>query len=107
MEHTRENALIFLTHHCEVFSTALHATEKAGKQHVLDVVAGAVVELAHVKGTGLVAVKVGLLLQDLQDVLLHQVWVPDLIPGWDEQKFGLRILTNIWTHQAIEDISVV
>lgn len=69
------------THHFEVFSAALHPTVVAGEQHVLDVVARPVVEFAHVEGAGLVAVKVGPLLQSLQHVLLHQVRVPDLVPG--------------------------
>lgn len=69
-----------LTHHFEVFSTALHATVEAGQKHVLDVVACPVVEFAHVEGPWLIVVKVGPFLQDLQDIFLHQVWVPDLIP---------------------------
>lgn len=70
-----------LTHHFEVFSTALHASVVAGEQHVLDVVARSVVEFAHVEGAGFIVVKVGPVLQDLQDIFLHQMWVPDLIPG--------------------------
>lgn len=72
---------ILPTHHFEVFGAALHPAVVAGEQHVLDVVARSVVELAHVEGAGLVAVKVGPLLQDLQHVLLDQVRVPDLVPG--------------------------
>lgn len=69
-----------LTHHVEVIGAALGATVQAGQQHVFDVVARPVVELAHVEGAGLVAVEVGPLLQDLQDVFLNQVWVSDLVP---------------------------
>lgn len=70
-----------LTHHVEVISAALGAPVEAGQQHVFDVVARSVVELAHVEGAGLVVVKVGPLLQDLQDVLLNQVWISDLVSG--------------------------
>lgn len=84
------------THHFEVFSTALHPPVEAGQQHVLDVVARAVVELAHVEWAGLVVVEVGPLLQELQDIFLHQVWVPDLVP---EQK-GLA-LTSCGNDEAL------
>lgn len=70
-----------MTHHVEVISAALGAPVEAGQQHVFDVVARSVVELAHVEGPGLVVVKIGPLLQDLQDVLLNQVRVSDLVPG--------------------------
>lgn len=70
-----------LTYHSEVFGAALHAPVEAGQQHVLDVVARPVVEFAHVEGAGLVVDKVGSLLQDLHDIFLHHVRVPDLIPG--------------------------
>lgn len=70
-----------LTHHVKVIGAALGAAVEAGQQHVFDIVARSVVELAHVEGAGLVAVEVGPLLQDLQDVLLNQVRVSDLVPG--------------------------
>lgn len=70
-----------LTHHVEVISTALGAPVEAGEQHVFDVVARSVIELPHVEGPGLVVVEVGPLLQDLQDVFLHQVRISDLVPG--------------------------
>lgn len=70
-----------LTHHIEVISAALGAPVEAGQQHVFDVVACPVIELAHVERAGLVAVEVGPILQDLQDVLLNQVRVSDLVPG--------------------------
>lgn len=69
-----------LTHHVKVVGAALGAAVEAGQQHVFDVVARSVIELAHVEGAGLVAVEVGPLLQDLQDVLLDQVRVSDLVP---------------------------
>lgn len=70
-----------LTHHFEVFSVTLRAPVETGQQHLLNVVACPVVKLPHVKRAGLEVVKVGSFLQDLQHVLLDQVWVPDLIPG--------------------------
>lgn len=73
-----------LTHHTEVFGAAFHASEETGEQHVLDIMARSVIEFTHVEGAGLIAVKVSPLLQDLQDMLLHQVRVSNLIPGREE-----------------------
>lgn len=69
------------THHFEVLRSALGPVEVAGQQHVVDVVAGAVVELPHVKGSWLEIVEVRFDFQALQNTLLHQVDVPDLVPG--------------------------
>lgn len=69
------------THHFKVFCSALGAVEVAGQQHVLDVVAGAVVELPHVKRSRLEIVEVRFHFEALQNALLHQVDVPDLVPG--------------------------
>lgn len=55
--------------------------EMAGQQHVVNVMAGAVVEFPHVKRSRLEIVKVSFELQALQHALLHKVYVPDLIPG--------------------------
>lgn len=52
----------------------------AGEEHVVDVVAGAVVELPHVKGSWLEIVEISFYLQALQDALLHEMYVPDLVP---------------------------
>lgn len=82
------------THHFEVFGAALNPAVVAGEQHVLDVVARPVVELAHVEGAGLVAIEVGPLLQGLQHILLDQVRVPDLVPGNERIKRIRRIKTN-------------
>lgn len=70
------------TYHFEVLRSALGAVEVAGEQHVVDVVTGAVVELQHVEGSRLEIVEVGFDLQALQDILFHEMHVPDLIPGW-------------------------
>lgn len=81
------------THHFEVFSTTLDASIVAGEQHVFDIVARSIIELTHVEWAGLIAVKVGPLLQDLQDIFFYQVWVPDLISGKESsllQKVDLR-----------------
>lgn len=69
------------THHFKVLSSALGALEVAGQQHLVDVMASAVVKLPHVEGTWLEVMEISLHLQALQDALLHQVHVPDLIPG--------------------------
>lgn len=69
------------THHFEVLCSALGAVEVAGQQHVLDVVASAVVELPHVEGSRLEIVEVRLHFEALQNALLHQVYVPDLVPA--------------------------
>lgn len=69
------------THHFKVLCSALGAVKVAGQQHVFDVVAGAVVELPHVKGPRLEIVEVRFHFEALQDALLHQVYVPDLIPA--------------------------
>ncbi len=53
----------------------------AGEQHVVDVMAGAVVEFPHVEGSWLEIMEIGFHLQALQDTLLHKMYVPDLIPG--------------------------
>lgn len=74
------------THHFKVLCSALGAVEVAGQQHVLDVVAGAVVELPHVKGSRLEIVEVRFHFEALQNALLHQVDVPDLVPG--AEKWG-------------------
>ena len=77
------------THHCEVLGAALGAPVVAGQEHVLDVVARAVVELAHGERPRLVAVEVRLLLQHLQHVLFDQVGVADLVPKAEAR--GVRI----------------
>ena len=79
------------THHCEVLGAALGAPVVAGQEHVLDVVARAVIELAHVERPWLVAVEVRLLLQHLQHVLLHQVGVTDLVPRNEAGRGGVGI----------------
>lgn len=53
----------------------------AGEHHVLDIVAGAVVEFTHVEGSRLKMKEIGFGLQALQDTLLHEMYVPDFIPG--------------------------
>ena len=73
--------MISLTHHFEVVGTALAASVGAREQHLLYVVARPVVEFTHVVGAGRIVVKVGPLLQDLHNMFLHHVCVPDLIPG--------------------------
>lgn len=85
-----------LTHHVEVISTALGAPVVAGQQHVFDVVARSVIELAHVEGAGLVVVEVGPLLQDLHDVLLDQVRISNLVPGKEGSPFkeAKSMMTN-------------
>lgn len=73
------------THHFKVLCSALGAVEVAGQQHVGDVVAGAVVELPHVKGSRLEIVEIRFHFKALQNALLHHVDVPDLVPdgeGW-------------------------
>lgn len=80
----KQGRLACFTHHGEVFGAALRASVEAGEQHVLDVVTRPVVEFTHVEGAGLIAVKISPLLQDLQDVFLHQVRVSDLVPGEED-----------------------
>lgn len=75
--------IIKRTYHFKVLSSALGAVEVAGQQHVADVVARAVVELPHVKGSRLVIVEIRFHFQALQNVLLHQMYVPDLVPDGD------------------------
>lgn len=72
------------THHFKVLRSALGAVEVAGQQHVVDVVAGAVVELPHVKGSRLEVVEIRFDLKALQNALLHQMYVPDLVPAGEE-----------------------
>lgn len=82
------------THHFEVFGTTLDPSIVAGEQHVFDIVARSIIEFTHVEWAGLIAVKVGPLLQDLQDIFFYQVWVPDLISGKESsvtQKVDLMI----------------
>lgn len=72
------------TYHFKVLRSALGAVEVAGQQHVVDVVAGAVVELPHVKGSRLEVVEIRFHFQALQNALLHQVDVPDLVPDGED-----------------------
>lgn len=69
------------TYHFEVLCSALGAVEVAGEEHVVDVVPGAVVEFPHVEGSWLEIVEIGFDLQALQNALLHEMYVPDLVPG--------------------------
>lgn len=55
-----------VTHHFEVFGGALLPTEKAGQQHLPDVVASPVIKLQHVERFGLEVSEVRLVLQDFQ-----------------------------------------
>lgn len=72
--------IIKSTYHFKVLCSALGAVEVAGQQHVVDVVAGAVVELPHVKGSRLEVVEIRFHFKALQNALLHQMYVPDLVP---------------------------
>lgn len=47
------------TYHFEVLRSALSAVKVAGEQHVVDVVAGAVVEFPHVEGSRLEIMEIG------------------------------------------------
>lgn len=79
------------TYHFEVLRSALCAVKVAGEEHVVDVVAGAVVEFPHVEGSRLEVVEISFDLEALQNALLHEVYVPDLIPGQtDGQKWEAR-----------------
>lgn len=57
-----------------------------------------VVEFAHVEGARLVVDEVGPLLQDLHDIFLHHVGVPDLIPGQKGSGLTLRGHIRKQTH---------
>lgn len=74
------------TYHFEIFWPALCAVEMAGKQHVLDVVTCAVIEFPHVEGSWLEVVEVSFDFQALHDTFLHEMYVPDLIPGKTDQQ---------------------
>lgn len=71
---------VSVSHHFEVLGAAFHSSVVTGQQHVFDVVTRAVVELTHVKRTGLEGGEVRFFFQGHEDALLHQVCVPDLIP---------------------------
>lgn len=58
--------------------------EVAGQQHVVDVVARAVVELPHVKGPRLEIVEIRFHFKALQNTLLRQMNVPDLVPDGED-----------------------
>lgn len=73
-------AIIKRTYHFKVLCSALGALEVAGQQHVVDVVAGAVVELPHVEGSRLEVMEIRFHFEALQNALLHQMYVPDLVP---------------------------
>lgn len=60
----------------------------AGQQHFIDVVAGALVKLPHVERPRLEVMEISFDLQALQDALLHEVHVPDLVPGLKTRKKG-------------------
>lgn len=79
--------IVKTAYHFKVLCSALGAVKVAGQQHLLDVVTGAVVELSHVKGPRLEIVEVRFHFEALQNALLHQVYVPDLVP--DAGKRGL------------------
>lgn len=51
--------LLETTHHFEVLWSALGAVKVAGEQHVVDVVAGAVVEFPHVERSWFEIVEIG------------------------------------------------
>lgn len=72
------------TYHFKVLCSALGAVEVAGQQHVVDVVAGAVVELPHVEGSRLEVVEIRFHFKALQNALLHQVYVLDLVPDGED-----------------------
>lgn len=67
------------TYHFKVLGAALVSAIVAGEQHVLDVVARSIVELAHVEGSRFKGQEVSFDLQGLQNALLYQVSVPNLI----------------------------
>lgn len=75
-----------LTYHFKVLSAALVPTVVAGEQHVLDVVAGSIVELAHVERAWFEGHKISLDFQGLQNALLYQVSVPNLISEEKKRK---------------------
>lgn len=73
------------THHFEVLWSALCAVEVAGQQHVVNVVTGTVVEFQHVKRSRLEILEVSFQLQAFQNALLHEMYVPNLIPRETEK----------------------
>lgn len=79
------------TYHFKVLSAALVSAVVAGEQHLLDVVARSIVELAHVEGSWFESQEVSLDLQGLQNALLYQVSVSDLISE-DKKKSNSNIL---------------
>lgn len=81
------------TYHFKVLSAALVPAVVAGEQHVLDVVARSIVELAHVEGSWFEGQEVSLDLQGLQNALLYQVSVSNLISG--DRKCKIRLSADI------------
>lgn len=67
------------TYHFEVLSAALVPAVVAGEQHVLDIVARSIVELAHVERSWFEGQEIRLDLQGLQNTLLYHVSVSNLI----------------------------
>lgn len=80
------------TYHFKVLSAALVPAVVAGEQHVLDVVARSIVELAHVEGSRFEGQEVSLDFQGLQDALLYHVSVPNLISEDTQKKANCHLV---------------